>query len=82
MGRVAADLSGWVEYFCLGVADAFANVRARAAEAASKDQETQLRKLDARQRQVATLFETEPYVTTKQNGTAKKNRKYGLAQET
>ena len=64
--------------------------------------------LDARQHQVATLFETEPYVTTKQiaehlglhrrtalnlckawvedgflvqHGTAKKNRKYKLAQE-
>lgn len=64
-----ADLSGWVEYFCLGVADAFASARARAVEAArteGRDQETPLRKLDARQRQVAALFETEPYVTTKQ----------------
>lgn len=26
MRRVAADLSGWVEYFCLGVADAFARI--------------------------------------------------------
>ena len=31
MGRVAADLSGWIEYFCLGVADSFASARARAA---------------------------------------------------
>ena len=69
MGRVAADLSGWVEYVCLGVADAFASARARAVEAArteGRDQETSLRKLDARQRQIAALFETEPYVTTKQ----------------
>ena len=34
MGRVAADLSGWIEYSCLGVADAFASVRTRAVAAA------------------------------------------------
>lgn len=31
-----ADLSGWVEYFCLGVADAFASARA-AAKTAGRD---------------------------------------------
>lgn len=69
MGRENADLSDWLEYFCLGMADAFSTVRARAVEAAKRqgvDQEKSLRKLDARQRQVLMLFETEPYVTTKQ----------------
>lgn len=69
MGREAADLSVWVEYFCLGMADAFATVRAKATEAAKTqgvDREQTLRKLDARQRQVLMLFEIDAYVTTKQ----------------
>ncbi len=68
-GRVEADLSGWNEYFCLGMADAFSTVRAKAAEAAKRsrpDQTEQLRRLDARQRQILILFETDAYVTTKQ----------------
>ncbi len=69
MGREGADISGWLEYFCLGLADAFSTVRAKAAEEAKKqppDQTRPLRKLDARQRQVFMLFKTDPYVTTKQ----------------
>lgn len=69
MGREAADLSVWVEYFCLGMADAFSTVRAKATEAAKMqgvDQEQTLRKLDARQRLVLMLFENDSYVTTKQ----------------
>ena len=69
MGRIDADLSGWVEYFCLGMADAFSAVRTKAAEAANKntpDQAAQLRMLDARQRQILALFETDAQITTKQ----------------
>lgn len=69
MGRAEADLSNWVEYFCGGMADAFATVRQKASEAAkqtAEDQTSTLRKLDARQRQVMALFEVEPYITTKQ----------------
>ncbi|HEC90826.1 MAG TPA: Fic family protein [Alphaproteobacteria bacterium] len=69
MGRESADLSRWLEYFCLGMADAFSAVRARAVEEAKKqkpDQAKTLKKLDARQRQALMLFESEPYITTKQ----------------
>lgn len=69
MGREEADLSGWLEYFCLGMADAFSAVRATAAEQAKKqtaDQTNSLRKLDARQRQVLILFESDASITTKQ----------------
>ena len=69
MGREDTDLSEWLEYFCLGMADAFSSVRAKASEEAKKevsDQTKSLRKLDARQRQVLMLFESELYVTTKQ----------------
>ncbi len=69
MGRESADLSRWLEYFCLGMVDAFSAVRARAVEEAKKqkpDQAKTLKKLDARQRQVFMLFESEPYITTKQ----------------
>jgi Fic family protein len=69
MGREEADLSGWVEYFCLGMADAFSAVRAMAVEAAKAqkpDQTNVLGKLDARQRRVLMLFETDPTITTRQ----------------
>jgi len=69
MGREDADLSNWLEYFCLGMADAFSTVRSRATEEAKrhrKDQGNELRKLDARQRQVLMLFETDDFITTKQ----------------
>ncbi len=69
MGRNEADLSGWLEYFCLGMADAFSTVRAKASEEVRKeisDQSKILQKLDARQRQVLMLLETDPYVTTRQ----------------
>ncbi len=69
MGREDADLSSWLEYFCLGMADAFSTVRARATEESKRqniDQGKELRKLDARQRQVLVLFENDPYITTKQ----------------
>lgn len=69
MGRANADLSGWVEYFCLGMADAFSTVRFKTAEAvknSTADQTEQLRKLDTRQRQVLALFRTDARLTTKQ----------------
>lgn len=69
LGREEADLSDWVEYFCFGMADAFSVVRAKATEAAQRqepDQINVLGKLDARQRQVVMLFETDSTITTKQ----------------
>ncbi len=50
-GRAEADITGWVEYFCVGVADSFESVRRRAREAAdrgTKDDSAALRRLDPR----------------------------------
>lgn len=51
------------------MANAFSTVRSRATEEAKKDridQGKELRKLDARQRQVLMLFENDDFITTKQ----------------
>ncbi len=58
-GRAEADFTGFVGYFCAGMAEAFAKVRAAAAGAGSrgaKDQAARLRQLDPRQRRVLELF--------------------------
>src|SRR6185295_14895007 len=58
-GRAKSDITGWVEYFCDGVAESFENVRRRAHEAGGTgalDQSTVLRRLDPRQRRALELF--------------------------
>lgn len=71
-GRAEADITKWVVYFCEGMADAFAQVRLKASEAAksgapvSADQSNLLRELDQRQKQVLSLFKDSKFVTTKQ----------------
>lgn len=65
-GRAAADITKWVEYFCLGMAESFESVRQRAAEAAgSVDASPWLRKLDPRQRKVLELFRASETVTSR-----------------
>lgn len=66
MGRADADITGWVEYFCMGMADAFENVQRRAKEEAKlgkTDQTHVLRQLDARQRKVLALFRKSDWTT-------------------
>ncbi len=70
-GRAEADITGWIAYFCAGMAEAFANVRLKATEAArqtgdTKDHSARLRELDRRQRQVLSLFRDARYATTKE----------------
>lgn len=58
-GRVKGDVTSFVEYFCVGMADAFGNVRARAEDAGQKkaaDQSPALRSLTPQQRQALGLF--------------------------
>lgn len=58
-GRAEADVTGFVEYFCRGMADAFLAVRTQAAEAAARgarDATPVLRRLDPRQRRLLELF--------------------------
>lgn len=58
-GRATADCSGFVEYFCVGMADSFAHVRQQAEEAGklgALDETPKLRELDAVQRRALGLF--------------------------
>lgn len=58
-GREEVDVTPFVTYFCLGMADAFAKVRARAEEASRQnafDQSPRLRELTPQQRQALGLF--------------------------
>jgi len=58
-GRADADVTPFLEYFLLGMADAFAKVRLRASEAADRgavDHSPLLRRLDPRQRRLLALF--------------------------
>lgn len=58
-GRAEADVTGFVAYFCLGMAEVFAAVRAQATQAAQRgaqDRSPLLRHLDPRQRRLLDLF--------------------------
>jgi Fic family protein len=59
MGRQQADLTGFLGYFCNGMAEAFHAVRAQAARAAQRgasDQSPILRRLDPRERRLLEMF--------------------------
>ncbi len=67
VGRKETSITGFLEYFCLGVADSFAKVRLKAQQAAQKgniDQSSLLRNLTARQRKALTLFSHSRTITT------------------
>lgn len=69
MGRSDASITGWVEYFCVGMAEAFESIQRRAkveARAGKADQSQMLRQLDARQRRVLDLFRESVWTTTAQ----------------
>lgn len=67
MGRAEAEITGFIDYFCRSMADAFAAVRAQAARAAtrdSRDASPLLRQLDPRQRRLLELYRGRGVVTT------------------
>ncbi len=67
MGRPEADVTGWIEYFVAGMADAFTKVETQArsdAGNARQDNSAVLRKLDPRQRKALTLFEKQENITS------------------
>jgi Fic family protein len=67
-GRVEADITPFVEYFCIGMGDAFAHVRTRAEEASKTtvlDQSPLLRTLSPQQRHALGLFLAHRIVTAK-----------------
>jgi Fic family protein len=58
-GRAEADVTAFVEYFCIGMADAFTKVRAAATQARGQDandQSAELRDLSPTQRRLLDLF--------------------------
>jgi Fic family protein len=66
-GRAEADITGWVDYFCEGMAESFESVRRRAAQAArqgEKDKTKILRLLDPRQRKALELFTKSSVITS------------------
>jgi cell filamentation protein, protein adenylyltransferase len=66
LGRAEADITGWIDYFCAGMAEACENVVARARqERATPDQFAQLRKLDPKQRKALDLFREREEITSK-----------------
>ena len=67
-GRVEADITGFVEYFCNGMEEAFRKIsvvatREATASPAKKDQSIFLRTLDPRQRRLLSLFEAHSSAT-------------------
>ena len=67
-GRIDADITQWVAYFCGGMADSFANVRLKTSKIAKDvqvDHNHLLRELDQRQKLVLSLFSKSMYITTK-----------------
>lgn len=58
-GRAEADVTGFVAYFCQGMAESFAAIRSQAAAAArrgAQDRSPLLRQLDPRRRRLLDLF--------------------------
>ncbi len=67
MGRAEADITGWVEYFIVGMAASFEAVREKMQQSVSAgDQSDWIRSLDARQRRVLPLFDEWAQITTAQ----------------
>jgi hypothetical protein len=67
-GRAEADVTLFVEYFCIGMAEAFGRVRARAEEAGREgavDQAPVLRTLSPQQRRALGLFQRTRVITAK-----------------
>ncbi|MFC3052281.1 Fic family protein [Kordiimonas pumila] len=68
MGRETSDITAWVAYFCRGMAEAFAAVRLKTAEAAKEtsqtDQSYLLRELETRQKLILALFRESRFITT------------------
>ncbi len=67
LGREKADITGWLEYFINGMADAFEKVQAQAGAAADNaegDASPILRQLDPRQRKALTIFARQELITS------------------
>ena len=71
MGRAAADLTPWIEYFVEGMAVSFENVLKQMKKTnvtGKADQSVLLRKLDPKQRKALELFQEFETITSNQIG--------------
>ena len=71
LGRPEADVSGFIQYFCEGMAEAFAKVRTRAEKVGGKAQDDKgalMRELRPLQRQVLGLFVRNRIITSSELG--------------
>ena len=71
LGRKEADVTGFVSYFCAGMAEAFAAVRrqaVKAAERGARDRAGELRTVDARERRLLMLFRKQGSATAAEMG--------------
>lgn len=67
-GRAEADISPWIEYFCLGMLDSFEKVKLQALKAQKRglhDKSHLLKNLDPRQRQILNFFQKQNFITSK-----------------
>lgn len=65
--RAEADISSWIEYFCQGMADSFANVRLQAEKFKERpDQSKLLRELDMRQKRILAAFRESKFLSTRE----------------
>ncbi len=67
-GRAKSEITNWVEYFCVGAAESFENIKKRAEEAAGSgapDSSQLLRRLDPRQRKALALFKESETITSR-----------------
>lgn len=70
-GRIEADITKWIVYFCEGMAAAFSKVRLKASETSMKnrpkaDHTSLLRELGQRQKRVLSLFLESKFITTRE----------------
>ena len=64
MGRETADITPWLDYFCAGMVESFEKVRVHALGSHKRGDRDELRKLNARQRRVLSLFENSAQITS------------------
>ena len=65
--RAEADITGWIEYFCIGMLKSFKKVHAQAQKvqtSGATDASKELRKLNPRQRKALILFEKQDGITS------------------
>ncbi len=66
-GRIQADITQWLSYFCKTMAESLQNVKLTVKKYANqKDHKNALRELDQRQKRVLKLFNDSRFLTTKE----------------